>query len=91
MQEHSLTSPKENFFNGKVGRDQDGTVPHYSVYQLANKMQSPMPMELLYLHRLRLFTHVIKSEDAHMIAVILEDFSLNDHNSWMRGVYHALR
>ena len=26
-----------------------------------------------------------------MIALLLEDFRLNGHNSWMQGVYHALK
>ena len=51
-----------------------GEVQHCSMYQLADAMQSPMPMELMYLCRLRLLVHLFKTGDAHMIAAIVENF-----------------
>ena len=74
-----------------VRRNRDGAVPHYTHYQLAEMMQSPMPMELLYLNPLRLWVHIVKSGDEHMIAALLENKKLDRESSWLRGVYHALK
>lgn len=76
-----------------AGKKADGSQYHNSTYQLADLMQSPMPMELMYTHRLRLrlLIHIIRAGDMVMIAAILENFALNQESSWLNCVYYALR
>eukprot|EP00435_Cladocopium_sp_Y103_P038262 s1607_g10.t1 len=54
-------------------RDSDGQVSHRDYYELAEAMQSPMPIELLYLQRLNLLFHILKVGDDNMIAAILHN------------------
>ena len=72
-------------------RKANGEVQHCTMYQLADAMQSPMPMELMYLCRLRLLVHLFKTGDAYMIAAIVENFEIEKENSWLQGVFHSLK
>ena len=58
------------------GRVPDGSVPHAHMYQLADMMQPPMPLELMYISRLRLLFHLIKVADPFLIASILQNHQL---------------
>ena len=64
---------------------------HLSFYEMADALQSPMPMELLHLQRLRMWVHILRCGDDHMIAAILENFALEHEDSWLQGLYHSLR
>ena len=72
-------------------RDDKGQVQHLSFYEMADALQSPMPMELLHLQRLRMWVHILRCGDDHMIAAILENFALEHEDSWLQGLYHSLR
>eukprot|EP00435_Cladocopium_sp_Y103_P017780 s237_g4.t1 len=73
------------------GRDSAGNVPHLDGHELAQEMGSPMPMELLFLQRLRLLFHVIKIGDSHMIAAILFNYEQAAQDSWLHAAMQALR
>ena len=74
-----------------VSKPRDGSVRHHNAYQLADMMQSPMPMELMNIYRLRLFVHILRAGDVAMISAILENFELQNQSSWLSGLFHALR
>eukprot|EP00435_Cladocopium_sp_Y103_P042136 s1102_g11.t1 len=72
-------------------RDTEGQVQHITMYQLADKFQSAMPMELLYVHRLRLLVHMIKVADPWMTAMILHNHEVQKEGSWLYGALQALK
>ena len=77
-------------YQSLLQRKTDGEVQHCTMYQLADAMQSPMPMELMYLCRLRLLVHLLRTGDAYMVAAIVEKFEIEKENSWLHGVFHSL-
>eukprot|EP00435_Cladocopium_sp_Y103_P009786 s1038_g2.t1 len=72
-------------------RNSDGTVQHLTLYQLADNFKSAMPMELLYVHRLRLLVHMLKVADPWMTAMILHNHAVQQESSWLHGVFQALK
>lgn len=78
-------------YQSLLPRQADGGVQHFSMYKLADVMQSPMPMELMYLCRLRLLAHLFRTGDEYMVAAIIENFEIEKENSWLQGVFHSLR
>eukprot|EP00435_Cladocopium_sp_Y103_P060640 s338_g22.t1 len=73
------------------GRDTAGHIQLHDYYELAQGMGSPMPMELLFLQRLRLLFHILKIGDGHMIAAILFNYEQTAQDSWLHAVIQALR
>ena len=73
------------------GRLSDGTVSHASMYLLADLMQSPMPLELLYICRLRVLFHLIKIADPFLIASILHNHQLAHNASWLYGAIKSVQ
>ena len=72
-------------------RNKGGDVQHFTLYQLAHMMRSPMPMELIHLSRLRLLAHIIKAEDVHMIAAVIENHEIEKDESWLQAAFSSLR
>ena len=72
-------------------RKHDGEVHHFTLYQLADMMKSPMPMEMIHLCRLRLLVHIIRAGDQHMIAAIIENHEIEQEESWLQGAFYSLR
>jgi len=72
-------------------RKHDGEVHHFTLYQLADMMKSPMPMEMIHLCRLRLLAHIIRAGDQHMIAAIIENHEIEQEESWLQGAFYSLR
>eukprot|EP00435_Cladocopium_sp_Y103_P018773 s3046_g4.t1 len=67
------------------GRNEQGEVRHDDMYTLANRAQAPMAMELMYLSRLRLLFHLIKTADQFLIAAILYNHEVAGNDSWLYG------
>lgn len=72
-------------------RQRSGEVQHFTLYQLADMMKSPMPMEMIHLCRLRLLVHLIRAGDAYMIAAIIENHEIEQEESWLQGAFSSLR
>ena len=66
-------------------RDADGAVSHKQMLQMADDMGAPMPMEMMYIQRLRLLFHIMQVADVYMIHAILNNFALNGSQSWLYG------
>eukprot|EP00435_Cladocopium_sp_Y103_P021048 s926_g5.t1 len=73
------------------GRDETGQVVHKDYFELADEMQAPMPMELLYIQRLKLLFHLIKVGDAHMISAVLYNDDITREASWLKSVMQSLK
>eukprot|EP00435_Cladocopium_sp_Y103_P043087 s478_g12.t1 len=73
------------------GRDEQGQVVHKDYFQLADDVQLPMPMELLYLQRLKLLFHLIKVGDPHMISAVLHNDEQTADASWLQGTLQSLK
>ena len=72
-------------------RDAEGQVPHVSFYQLASELGLPMPMELLYLQRLKLLFHVMGVQDPCIIRGILANFETARTSSWLYGAAKSIK
>ena len=66
-------------------RNSQGEVPHLTMYQLANNMQAPLPIELIYLERIRLFTHILLVFDRYLISALVLNDRVAGKESWMHG------
>ena len=73
------------------GRDSDGEVEHMEYYQLAHEARGAMPMELMYIQRLRLFIHLLQNFDQFLIAAILHNHAVAAEDSWLYGVRQAIK
>ena len=71
-------------------RDQQGQVKHLQMYDLARDMDSPLPMELMYVQRLRLLFHIMHVADAYMIGSILHNHQIMQGQSWLHGAIKAV-
>ena len=71
-------------------RDSEGQVSHKSLYQLAGQMNSPMPVEMMYLERLRLFTQILCCFDKWVITAILYNYRLAGKDSWLYGLQRSM-
>ena len=72
-------------------RQEDGQVPHTQFYKLASEAGLPMPMELLYIQRLKLLFHVMGVQDRFMINGILENHEVDDQCSWLYGAMKSIK
>eukprot|EP00435_Cladocopium_sp_Y103_P075263 s194_g55.t1 len=72
-------------------RNEDGQVKHDDMYSLAYSMRAPMPMELLYINRLRLLFHLIRAADKHIIAAILHNHMIATNDSWLYGAIKSVQ
>eukprot|EP00435_Cladocopium_sp_Y103_P006955 s3639_g2.t1 len=73
------------------GRNSDGNVPHFDYFQLSEAMQCAMPMEMLYLQRLKLLFHLLKVGDNHMITAVLHNAHVAGDDSWLHAALQSLK
>ena len=71
-------------------RESDGEVAHKQMFQLADAMGSPMPIELMYIQRLRLLFHIMQVADMYMIHAVLNNFACTGSQSWLYGAIKAV-
>eukprot|EP00435_Cladocopium_sp_Y103_P017695 s325_g4.t1 len=72
-------------------RGPDGEVKHQDYFTLAEAAQCPLPMEMLYLQRLKLLFHVLKIGDSHMVAAILHNAAQAAEASWLHAALQSLK
>ena len=71
-------------------RDTHGEVKHKKLYHLAAQMEAPMPVELTYLERLRLFGHLLHVFDEWVITAILHNHRTAGSQSWLHGLMKSM-
>ena len=71
-------------------RDGQGDVKHKKLYHLAAQMAARMPVELIYLERLRLFGQLLHVFDEWVITAILHNHRIAGANSWLHGLTKSL-
>ena len=71
-------------------RDVQGNVRHLQLFELASDMESPLPMELLYVQRLRLLFHIMQVADEYMIGALLHNHVVMQERSWLYGAMKAV-
>ena len=62
---------------------------HMNAYQLARDADSPLPMELLHIHRLRLFIHIVHVADDLVFQAILCNFQIAKDASWLACLQYS--
>ena len=72
-------------------RNGQGEVPHKETFELARQMEAPMPIEALYLERLRLLVHILQVNDHFVITAILQNYKQAGCASWLYGMLKSLR
>ena len=72
-------------------RNADGEVPHMDFFRLAMHAGAAMPLELIYLQRLRLFIHIFSNFDRHLTGSILYNHRVAGDRSWLYGVIKAVK
>eukprot|EP00435_Cladocopium_sp_Y103_P021751 s2648_g5.t1 len=72
-------------------RQENGEFKHKKLLELACQLNGPMPMEFLYIERLRLLVHILGVFNEHIIAAILQNFHVAGKSSWLYGVHVSLR
>ena len=77
-------------YSAMQGRDQDGTYESISFYQAAHNMQSPMPMEMLHLQKLRLAFQIMDHGDEAMFSSVIMNWRAAGIDSWLAGVQRSL-
>ena len=60
--------------------------PHRDSYELARDADSPMPMELLHIARLRLFVQILTAADPLMYSAVLCNHECAGLQSWLTGL-----
>ena len=65
--------------------------PHTTMYQRAHEFQSCMPLELIYVQRLRLLKQMLKAGDHFLFSVVVYNYRIAGERSWFAGVEHAVR
>eukprot|EP00438_Fugacium_kawagutii_P019093 Skav234721 [mRNA] locus=scaffold634:416566:420593:- [translate_table: standard] len=71
-------------------RAPDGSYPQLSLYRLALDACAPMPMELLYVCRLRLFFQLLASNDLCLRSAVLRNWEVLGPLSWLAAVQHSV-
>ena len=71
-------------------RTDSGEVPHIDVYQRAWDTKLPMPMETLYLQRLRFFVCIVQENDPFMVGAVLENWKRAGIESWLAALQNAI-
>eukprot|EP00435_Cladocopium_sp_Y103_P047666 s534_g14.t1 len=72
-------------------RQADGLVAHKQLYELSLQMGAPMPVEFLYIERLRLIVHLLQVLDKHAITAILQNYHLAGKRSWLYGAIKSVQ
>ena len=72
------------------GRLPSGDIQMITHQQRARDTQCPLPMEMLYLQRIRLFTHLLKEADIFMIFAVLRNHEIARDSSWLSALRNAL-
>ena len=71
-------------------RNQEGTVQHMDMYQRSHDAGLPMPMETIYLQRLRLFAGILQENDHFMISALIANWKIAKDHSWLQALNYAL-
>ena len=71
-------------------RNDEGEVTHTHLCQRSWDCQIPMPMETLYLSRLKLCCQILQENDQFSIAAILHNAGVAGDMSWLYGVQCAI-
>ena len=72
-------------------RNGEGHVEHKELFELAHQAAGPMPIEFLYIERLRLLIHMISVGDTFVIAAVLHNYQLAQDESWLHGAIKAVK
>ena len=71
-------------------RNKNGDVIHQDLFALAKDANSAMPLELLYLQRIRLFIHLLQNFDDFLVAAVLQNHHVAQKESWIYGLQKAI-
>eukprot|EP00438_Fugacium_kawagutii_P015106 Skav214597 [mRNA] locus=scaffold57:529051:531036:+ [translate_table: standard] len=63
---------------------------HRSLIQLAEDMQSPLPMELLHVQKLRLCAQILRSGDEFMFQALVANYRLAQDRSWITSLQRSV-
>eukprot|EP00435_Cladocopium_sp_Y103_P041759 s1783_g11.t1 len=80
-----------NTYHLLEGRQHDGSIAHKEMYEIASQMRAPMPVELLYIERIRLLIHMIQIHDRFVIAAVLYKYQVTGKSSWLYGAIKSLQ
>eukprot|EP00435_Cladocopium_sp_Y103_P008907 s549_g2.t1 len=72
-------------------RAENGLYEHKQLLELACQSKGPMPMEMLYIERIRLLIHLLQVQDSFVITAILHNHEIAGKQSWLYGVIMALK
>ena len=72
------------------GRHGEAHVEHCTYEEVALEAQSPMPMELLHLQKLRLFRHLLQEGDTFMFSAMIHNLHMAQQSSWIAGLLRSL-
>lgn len=73
------------------GRSANGEVEHWELYQLAGILKLPMPIEMLYIERLRIFVQILNAYDQYAIAAVIHNHHVAGQESWLHGLIQAVK
>ena len=72
-------------------RDAQGNITPKELYELAHQAGCPMPIEFLYIERLRLLIHMLTVFDKYVIAAVLHNFRVAGPHSWLYGAKKCVK
>ena len=64
---------------------------HHDLFHLAWYADSPMPLELLHLNRLRLWIHIVQVGDEFMISAVVHNHRWAGDRSWLASVLQSFQ
>ena len=64
--------------------------PHTTMYQRAHEFQSCMPLEVIYVQRLRLLKQMLKAGDQFVFSTVVYNHRTAKESSWLAGAVHAV-
>ena len=71
-------------------RESDGHFTPMNFYEVANLMQSPMPLELLHINKLRLLFQMLEHGDEAIFSAVIQNWRIADHDSWLAGALRSM-
>ena len=72
-------------------RTAQGQVQHLTIHELSWTMQSPAPMELLHIQRLRLLIHIAKDGDGFLFSAIVYNHRIAQEQSWLHTIKSSIQ
>ena len=70
-------------------RDDAGQVKHIDMYKRAHEAGLPMPMETIYLQRLRVCVAILQENDHFMIEALIKNWRIAKEHSWLQALNYA--